>query len=193
MYYNTAYLSNSRFSPEVIQIFRMESINNELKRGFLFGNKYIIRIVPVGVKTRNIFDSNIGMLINTVALPTVNFNTKQIPSTQTHATISADFGQLDLTVYNTGQEYDSFHNWGAAIYNQQTRAYAYPNDTVVDINVSEYDKANNQVLMHEFNYCNLISYGGLQLSHNESVEVQTFSASVNYRQYKLLYTRKLEA
>lgn len=167
----------------------MESISSSILTGLLLGNKYLVSFNPVGSKVQNVFQKNIGLLANSVNLPTHTYSTKQtyVGGSNIEVVNMYEQGQFDMTLYNSGAEYKTISLWGDAQYNQATRAYSFPNDTIVNIAVAEYSRTGNKVLTHNFEGCNLLNYGGIQLSYEEATQIETFSLTVAFRASSISY------
>lgn len=151
----------------------------------LFGNRYIVSFAGVGSLTQGLFDKNIGFLVNTISMPTVNFNMKvhYVGGINVSIPTVIEQGQLDFTMYNTGNEYNTIKKWCDCVYNPKTRSYGYINDTLISVNIMEFDKAANKILTHKFDGCSLFQFGGTQLTYEESTTVETFQLSLHYRGY----------
>ena len=166
--------------------FAIETGKDMLKNP-LFGNRYIVSFVGEGSKVKDTFPSGLGFLVNTMSLPTVNYNPKlqYIGGINVVIPTILEQGQLDFTMYNTGREYSTIKNWCDTIYNPKTRAYSYINDVLASIKVMEFYKSANMIVTHTFSGCSLYQFGGLQLTYEESTAIETFQVSVHYRSYSV--------
>ena len=152
----------------------------------LFGNRYI------GVFTQSIdngsgvFSDKLGYMINSINLPTNAYNTKEFYAGGINISVPNLFegGTLDLTIYNTGKEYQSIYNWGEQHYNQKEKYYGYVDDYCAEFIVYEYDRANGVVLEHIFHKCVLWTYGAIQLSYEDAQQVETFQVALKFRTYE---------
>lgn len=155
----------------------------DLIKSPLFGNRYVAVFSGNDVFS----NKNFGYMVNNITLPTYVYNAKQqyIGGINTIVVNMFEQGQLDMTVYNTGDEYNTIYKWGEKHYNQKTRCYGYMNDIYAELRIYEYDRASNIVLTHIFEKCNLYTYGGLQLTYEESTQIETFQVSLQYRSYRL--------
>lgn len=151
----------------------------------LFSNKYL------GLFTKtystNPFPTNFGYMINSLTLPTFSYNAVQqyIGGVEIPVVNLFQQGQLDMTLYNTGKEYESVYKWGEEHYNQYSKAYGYLNDIYATFKIFEYDRTGNKVITHTFDRCTLYTYGGLQLSYEDSSQVETFQLSIQYQEHSV--------
>ena len=157
----------------------------EILKNPLFGNRYIVSFAGEGSKVSSLFTPRLGFLVNTISMPTVNYNPKlhYVGGVNVVVPTLLEQGQLDFTMYNTGREYDTIKKWCDAIYNPRTRAYSYINDVLASVKIMEFDKSANMIVTHTFNGCSLYQFGGLQLNYEESTAIETFQVSVHYRSY----------
>lgn len=153
----------------------------------LFKNRYIVFFGTQGSKTVGLFDMDMGLMTNTLSMPTFSINAKQQYIGGINVVIPNmwEQGQLDMTLYNTGWELRQFEQWQGLHYNQATRSYGYVNDICISVKVMEFDRASNVVLTHNFTGCTLYQLGGQQLAYDDATEVQTFNVSLQFRGYKL--------
>ena len=146
----------------------------------LFANRY------VGLFTPESIFGNIGYMMNSINFPTFSYNTRQqyIGGVMTNVTNLYEQGTVDLTIYNTGEEFHNIYTWGEMHYNQKKRTYGYMNDIYAELKIYEYDRAANKVLEHRFHKCSLYTYGGIQLSYEEAQQVETFQTVLHFRSYE---------
>jgi hypothetical protein len=157
----------------------------ELLKSPLYSNKYVVTFAGHGSKIAGLFNSSIGLMANSVTMPTPTYEVKQqyIGGINISIPNRYELGQLDMTLYNTGKEYHMIQKWGEAMYNQKTGSFAYVNDVLANIQIMQYDKAANRVISHIFSGCTLYSYGGIQLTYEESTSIETFNVTIQYRGY----------
>ena len=153
----------------------------------LFSNRYVVTFSGAGSKTTGLFDSTIGLMANSVSMPSFTYNVKQqyVGGININIPNSFEQGQLDITLYNTGKEYYSIQKWGELHYDQNKKTYSYVNDILVNIQIMQYDRSINEVLKHIFSGCTLYTFGGVQLSYEESSAIETFNLTVQFRGYTL--------
>ena len=153
----------------------------------LFSNRYIVFFSGAGDSSRGIFDENSGILVNSVSIPTYTYNAKlqYVGGVNVVVPNLYEQGQLDITIYNTNNTYKTFQKWSNMHYNQRTRKYGYVNDYIANIKIIEFDKAANSILTHIYEGCTLYTYGGIQLTYEESSAIETFKESIQFRGYDL--------
>lgn len=165
----------------------------EILKNPLYANRYIGLFTSSSPTNRtliNIFNSgttNIGYLMNTFNAPSFAYNSKEqyIGGVMVPVTNMFEQGQVDMTLYNTGAEYETIYKWGELHYNQRTRCYGYMDDIYAELTVYEFDRGANVVLEHKFSKCSIYQYGGLQLSFEEATQIETFQLSLKFKQYTL--------
>ena len=151
----------------------------------LFSNKYL------GLFTKTYstqqFPINFGYMINSITLPTFSYNAKQqyIGGVEIPVVNLFQQGQLDMTLYNTGKEYESVYKWGEEHYNQWTKTYGYLNDIYATFRIFEYDRTGKKVIAHTFDRCTLYTYGGLQLNYEDSNQIETFQLAIQYQEHNV--------
>lgn len=153
----------------------------------LFANRYIVTISGSGSAVTSVFNEKIGLMANTVSLPTFSYNAKQqyIGGININVPNMFEQGNIDITFYNTGKEYAAFKKWAEYHYNQSTRAYGYVNDILANVQIIEFDRKGDKILVHTFNGCTLYTYGGIQLAYEEASQVEVFNVSLYYRAYEV--------
>lgn len=155
----------------------------------LFANKYIGIITGSGDKSSKVFtDSNFGYMMSNISFPQFTYNAKEHNIGGVNVSVINLFeqGQLEITVYNTGKEFNTIYQWGEIHYNQKTRCYGYLEDIFAELKIYEYDRAANKILEHRFHKCTLYTYGNVTLSYEEAQQVETFQMGVKYVSYELI-------
>lgn len=152
----------------------------------LFANKY------VGVWTGSVFgdgkSTKFGYMMSNISFPQFTYNAKEQYIGGVNVSIVNLFeqGQLEITVYNTGEEFNKIYQWGEKHYNQRTRCYGYMNDVYAELDIFEFDRAANKVLEHKFHKCSLYTYGNVTLSYEDAQQVETFQMGIKYNAYELI-------
>ena len=153
---------------------------------FLYGNRFLCQFVPRGGATTNVFDSSLGFLCKEMTLHSNKFDTGSVYVGGQNNPVLSKYVQdsVSLTLYNTGREYSTLSKYMSNVYNNNTCCYAYPSDTLFDIYVREYDRAGTEKQIHIFSGCIMTSFGGTQMSQDESDAIQTFDMDVEYWDYR---------
>lgn len=153
----------------------------------LFANRYIVFFAGAGNSSRNIFGDEFGRYVNSVSLPTQTYNSTQQYIGGVNISIPNIYeqGQIDMTMYNLGDNYRLIQKWSNLHYNARTRTYGYVNDYIVNVKILELDRAAGIILTHIFNGCTIYTYGGIQLTYEEATAVEVFNLSLMYRGYDL--------
>ena len=150
----------------------------------LFANKYI------GVWSKSVFDGkeNFGYMMSNISFPQFTYNAKEQYIGGVNISIVNLFeqGQLEITVYNTGDEFNTIYQWGEKHYNQKTRCYGYMDDIYAELVIYEFDRAANKIMEHKFHRCSLYTYGNVTLSYEEAQQVETFQMGIKYNSYELI-------
>ena len=153
----------------------------------VFSNKYIVFFSGAGEKSRLLFNENFGKLVNTVSMPTQTFNGKLQYMGGISIVIPNAYeqGQLDMTMYNIGDNYKIIKQWSELHYNQARRFYGYVNDYVANIKILEFDHQTHKILEHQFEGCTLYTWGGINLSYEEASQFEQIQVSIQYRAHSV--------
>ncbi len=165
--------------------FSLSSILPKFETGFLFNNKYSVSFSGIGSAVLSLFDSDIGFACNNITLPSHTYNvaTTNINGVPANKVVSYEKGNIAFTLYNTGREYDIIRQWADAQHNIVTGDFSFPDDTMINITVTEYDQTGTARITHSFQGCNLLSYGTTEHSYNEVSEINTVQVETDFRFY----------
>ena len=153
----------------------------------LFGNRYIVFFSGAGNTSRSIFSEDYGRVASSVSMPTYTYNAtlQYVGGVNIVVPNIHEQGQLDMTVYNTGDTYKTIQKWANLHYNPKKKTYGYVNDYLVNIKILELNRTAGVILTHIFTGCTIYTYGGIQLTYEESTAIEVFNLSLQYRGYDL--------
>lgn len=153
----------------------------------LFGNRYIVFFSGAGSASRNLFSDEYGRFASTISMPTYTYNAtlQYVGGVNIVIPNIHEQGQIDMTIYNTGDTYRTIQKWANLHYNPKKKTYGYVNDYLVNMKILELDRASGVILTHIFSGCTIYTYGGIQLTYEEATTVEVFNLSLQYRGYDL--------
>lgn len=156
-----------------------------------YANRYVA-VLNLKNSANNEFGNDLKYLIKSISLPTMSYNAKQLYIGGVNTAIPNLFeqGQLDMTIYNVNFAWRSFYKWGMRHYDQNTRCYGYLQDYQGILKVYEYFVNGNLFGVHYFDNVTLYNLGNIQLAYDDVSELETFTATLQYRRYNFAQNNK---